>query len=634
MTLDSLVTAMTKIDVYKDVLEHFCSSFESITILPRLQLRTDGTVQSLMVEGDEIRTSGYSSDLSAQTLFKDLTLVTSFLHNRLPPCIRDPLADYLMPRLVSKLISTWLASAVPENLDGMEDFEDTLSLVDEFGKLLDTYKWPGKSQLKRWMEGIPDVWLRKRQEVSLHHVRKLLSNGVVDIRTVERVETQVLSRNDEVFASNGRGDDWNAGWSDEETSPIVSHNPSGTQNATWGKEEEDVSAWGLDDEQAATSAQRQSESSPVADDDTDAWEWGDENEESVQSPLAAESSSRKAKSNGMPHVARGDEREVTLRETYNITSLPNSILDIVAQVIADAIHLETPAYASLSICSAASDLLSLPGLLLAMYRAGSSVSYSQHPSGQMFLYTDSIWLCERLHNLDSDHVLASGKRIPSRTSYILKLPEHITALENFGKRAYRKEMESQRTIITDLLDGAQGFCNCTDDLIAGVVDLAIASTIDRIRQLHKQWKDMLSHSALLQSIGSLLSTVINKFILDVEDLSDISEPQSQKLTTYCKRITDLEDLFKTVQGDPINPEIMEHQMLPLTPLYTPHWLKFQYLSNILESSLIDIKYLWLEGELGMEFDTEELVDLIAALFEDSPHRRTAVAEIRARRRVR
>jgi centromere/kinetochore protein ZW10 len=48
----------------------------------------------------------------------------------------------------------------------------------------------------------------------------------------------------------------------------------------------------------------------------------------------------------------------------------------------------------------------------------------------------------------------------------------------------------------------------------------------------------------------------------------------------------------------------------------------------LESSLADIKYLWKEGELSLEFDAEEVVDLVEALFADSELRRRAVGDIR------
>ena len=243
----------------------------------------------------------------------------------------------------------------------------------------------------------------------------------------------------------------------------------------------------------------------------------------------------------------------------------------------------------------------------------------------MFLYNDSLWLAEQLQTFAHNQSLRAGAK-SSRAMGRLKLDPDIHSLEVFAKRAYGKEMNTQRTILGDLLDGAQGFTNSTEPPFASECDLAISSTVDRIRVLHDQWKGVLSHSALLQSLGSHLGTVIHKLIMDVEDMSEISEPESQRLAFFCNQISKLEDLFVPEQTGETKPD--SESTVPLTAVYTPNWLRFQYLSNILESSLVDIKYLWSEGELRLEFTADELIDLIEALFADSEHRRKAIAEIR------
>ena len=640
---------MTKLHLFDSVLLPFCKDLETLIVVPRLQLGADGQVGSLEVDDDEISVRGHSSDLSAEALFSDLDSVIAFLRTRLPLSVVEPLAQHLMPRMISRLVTTWLASAVPEDLDGMEDFQDTMSLVQSFGNTLESYRWPGKRELVDWTTSIPNVWLRKRQETSLTQIRELLSQGVGIIETVERVETQVLSRHDEVFGGNNGGDDWNAGWSDDESGSPTKPHLSSSSNPAKGDNEEDVSAWGLNEEKESGNGQDGQENPAAADvdADADAWGWGDENEggEREKAPPPSQSTRQTTQSNGPAKAPEQAEREVTLREKYNITSLPKEILEMITQIIYNAEKLETTDLAASPIASAASNLLSLPGLMLAMYRASASTSYASHPSGTMFLYNDSLWLAEQLQQLSPHHTIRPGKHIQSRTAHNLNLEPHILALESHGKRAYAKEMESQRTIITDLLDGAQGFIHCTEHPFNQECDTAIASTVDRLRSLHQQWKDVLSHSALLQSLGSLLSTVTNKIIVDIEDMPDISEPESQQLAAYCNRIAALESIFLPTPTPPPPPEDAtaavhaqsssnEQDPIPLTALYAPHWLKFQYLANILESPLVDIKYLWMEGELGLEFDTEELVDLIMALFADTPHRRAAVAEIRGRRGVR
>lgn len=244
-----------------------------------------------------------------------------------------------------------------------------------------------------------------------------------------------------------------------------------------------------------------------------------------------------------------------------------------------------------------------------MFKATASSFYGMKlNSGQMYLYNDSLYLADQIRGIVEEHQLT-------------RLEPDIEALAKFGKFAYTKEMQTQRTIVTDLLDGAQGFGQCSEQPFLGECENAVSAAVDRIRDVYTEWQPILSHSALLQSVGSLVSTIINKMIIDIEDLGDISEPQSQRLVDFCSRVSQLEDLFV--------PQSSEHgEPVPMTAVYVRNWLKFQYLVNILESSLADIKFLWVEGELRLEFSPDEVVDLIEALFAESDYRRKAIAEIR------
>lgn len=625
--LEAIAEALMKLERFDTVLLPLRQDMESLILLPRLQVRPEGVVAVVSVDKDSVSAAELTSDLSAQSLFEDLDQVVDFLRSSLPRSIMEPLASQLIPLLLSRLITIWLASSVPESLDGMNDFQNTMDLANNFANKLRECQWPGTRELADWMGSIPDIWLKKRQRTSLDQVRKLMSSGFGSILTVERVETQILPTDDDILGGNQAADEWNANWSDGDPgSPAkMSQTVENRQD-----EEDDVDAWGLGDDKETPEDTTHEKAPPLAEDETDAWGWNeDDNGQVPSSPIKdAKASPGKSKSNGVRPAAQQKERAVTLKETYNITSLPKGLLEIITQVMSDASTLESPSQASFPVASAASELLSLPGLLLAMYRASALSSYTFRPNGSMFLYNDSLWLAEQLQDMATNlqHTTFAGKRIQSRTAYNLGLEAHIAALKSHGKRAYAKEMESQRTIIADLLDGAQGFSNCTIHPFNQECDIAVASAVDRLRLLHREWKAILSHSALLQSLGSLLTTVTSKIIVDIEDMTDITEPESQQLTAYCSRIAALEDLFVPEdRGD-------DEQTVPATAFYVPNWIKFQYLTNILESSLADIKYMWTESELTLWFQTEEVVDIILALFADSPHRRTAIGELRAHRR--
>lgn len=69
----------------------------------------------------------------------------------------------------------------------------------------------------------------------------------------------------------------------------------------------------------------------------------------------------------------------------------------------------------------------------------------------MLLYNDSLWLAESLRHFTGTDSRRSGQiKLDSAET-------EISALELFAKRTHGREMDSQRTIIGDLRDGAQGF---------------------------------------------------------------------------------------------------------------------------------------------------------------------------------
>ena len=176
----------------------------------------------------------------------------------------------------------------------------------------------------------------------------------------------------------------------------------------------------------------------------------------------------------------------------------------------------------------------------------------------------------------------------------------------------------------DLLDGAQGFANSTSPPLKAECEGAIDQTIDRLRELGRRWSTVLSHGALMQSLGSFLSTSVGQMIIEVEDLGDIGEEESRQLKHLCDRMAAVRDVF-TQPSTALGQDARD-----MTFVYCPNWLKFQYLSEMLESSLADITWMWTEGELALEFAAEEVVGLIEASFADSEHRRRAVADIRRR----
>ncbi|KAJ5485058.1 hypothetical protein N7539_005046 [Penicillium diatomitis] len=613
-SLGETISFMSQLNVLEHARKNLLKSIGS-TIFDSLILpRDDGKVRTLSTTGNGLKvTPGYSEGSVAAVLSQTMKAL-AFLRENLPSEILSELPESLIPFIVSNLIVKWLGPTIPTTLDGLVEFEKTLEDIHIFAQKVQSWGWQGTEELTSWVNQAPRLWLTRRRVDSLDSVRKALAASKGTTKQVERVEKEQVSRADEVLLESGT-DDWDASWDDDKGEDEKEQDALSKPANTIGiEEEEDVSAWGLDDDEDADeeSGKPIPDTLGTADDaDNDAWGWGDEEVEdqdlNQHGHHLADDPRQSKETCGT--IQSAGSREMTLREVYTITDIPESMLEIIRQQVNDSKGIMDHPYSESRVASSGNGLLALPTLILAMFKATASSFYSLRlASGQMYLYNDSLYLASQVRELMDEHDLA-------------RLSSDVEALEKFGKLAYSKEMQTQSTIVTDLLDGAQGFAQCSEQPFKAECESAVSAATDRIRDVYAEWKPILSHSALVQSIGSLLSTVISKIVVDVEDLGDISEDQSKQLVALCNQVTQLEDLFTPDAVGDTDP-------LPVTAVYVANWLRFQYLINILESSLADIKYLWLEGELGLEFSTEEVVDLIEALFAESEHRRRAIAEIK------
>ncbi|KAJ5915167.1 hypothetical protein N7454_011279 [Penicillium verhagenii] len=586
-SLGETIVSLSRLDIFSSANDKFQNALTTTIIDPILLPRADGSTRALEISEKGVRVESASSKTTIAETLNRVTDVLNYLRQKLPSSMSATLPQFLIPTVASKAISGLLSSAIPTTLDGLEDFENTLDCVLHFTKTIQSWEWTGQEELVSWVNQAPRLWLTRRRVDSLDSVRKAIAASKGTTKQVERIEKEKVSQADEALLENVTTDDWDADWDDEKEEA-----PAASVISQSGEDEEDVSAWGLDEEENEVAAKPELANEPEEDDADDAWGWGDDDEEekgdeNKELPFITEKKPPGGEKTAQPSLPK----EVVLREVYTVTDIPDSILEIVLQQIFDSKDITQPAHSKSRVASSGAGLLALPTLILAMFKATSSSFYSlKLNSGQMYLYNDS-------------------------------LPPDVEALERFGKIAYSKEMQTQSTIVSDLLDGTQGFGQCSEQPYKSECANAVSATADRIRDVYKEWQPILSHSALLQSIGSLLSTVIGKIIMDVEDLGDISEDQSKQLVLFCNQISGLEDLFMPESA-------ADSEAVPVTAVYVPNWLRFQYLINILDSSLADIKFLWVEGELSLEFSMDEVIDLIVALFAESDYRRRAIADIR------
>ena len=137
------------------------------------------------------------------------------------------------------------------------------------------------------------------------------------------------------------------------------------------------------------------------------------------------------------------------------------------------------------------------------------------------------------------------------------------------------------------------------------------------------WESILARSAWYQAVGSLVDALSSKIITDVMEASSISQDQAYNVAQLIANVTELDDLFlpSRVSGQ-VHPD-----EVPMTAQYAGSWLRLKYLSEVLQSNLRDIRYLWMESELSLYFTKDEVVDLINLSFEDNARTREVIKEI-------
>lgn len=312
---------------------------ERFLLTPLLQSRHDQSADSLSVEGGSISLSEASTSNGVEVLFANISKLIEYLAANLPTPIACKVPLLLGPNLISMIISLWLSPAIPTDLDSMEEFQNIVVSVLHFADAMERQKWPGRARLVNWTKETPRLWLDRRQEVALDKIRRMLASGFGDINTVERVETQVMSKTEDIFTSRAEDDDWNAEWSDDDEA----RQPGATDSTITNEEntEADVSAWGLGEEANAENVNVASQMVHNENEDSGAWGWGDEDEDG-QATLSPTASPKRLKRNGIKLPAPTTEREITLRETYNITALPGEVLELITQALSDAETLKKP----------------------------------------------------------------------------------------------------------------------------------------------------------------------------------------------------------------------------------------------------------------------------------------------------
>jgi len=250
---------------------------------------------------------------------------------------------------------------------------------------------------------------------------------------------------------------------------------------------------------------------------------------------------------------------------------------------------------------------SILDLYRALYPVHAKSKLANSAKWRVLFSNNCIWLSGEVKRL------ASRKDILFHTKE--KLDDCTERLAAVGELWYEEIIDDQCQKVDEILDAAEGFVGTTEQDRYDECEAAINQVLQETRRYSQQLKPVLQKSKYLQSIGSVVNTTLSRILKDILALSDITEVESHKLCELCRIMNSLEGLFAE---DPNQPSVVV--------AYVPSWLKFSYLSELLEASIADISYLFEEGAL-VDFDIDELVNLVRALFADTPLRTNTINKL-------
>lgn len=233
-----------------------------------------------------------------------------------------------------------------------------------------------------------------------------------------------------------------------------------------------------------------------------------------------------------------------------------------------------------------------------------------------FLYNDASYLAQKLGEFSA--AWKERDDLSAQAQNLLRLDNDVKTLQSFAARAYSNEMNLQKTVLRDLLGGEQSLLQ--QDEIETCADAATA----HVRTLAVTWEGILARSAWYQAVGSLVDAISLKIISDVMEAPSVSADGAFSVAKLIAGVTELDDLFLPSRATGRQDEAGD---APQTMAYAPSWMRLKYLSEVLQSNLRDVRFLWLESELSLFFDVDEVVDLINLSFEDNPRTREVIRDI-------
>ncbi|ODQ65070.1 hypothetical protein NADFUDRAFT_51669 [Nadsonia fulvescens var. elongata DSM 6958] len=650
ISLTHLFDALIRTDMKSVKVNKLILLLENYILTPLLDLS-----RSLYIEGNIVNTAFITEDPELKVVVSSVRAFVKFLDYALPTSLIMNISSRLSNLIITKLRNTTLAKLLPIDLVLIEKFKAELTQVDSLEDFLFEEKWIKNRELRSWSAEIPEIWIKKLHDSCLENMRAdLLSieefqytkieDYVPENSNILHVEhllpppeewRQLKTLNAE---SEVDEDNWDSNWNedidvdidvDKDAREKIKIDPGHTE------EEGPEDGWGFDDDLILSDNETKDEENDeksllvrgpkveIINDDCDSneelnenrgevqtadWNWGDDNDFDIDSidveanpgPTNAISKSTKSE---MPIISNYNHSATqpgmlfsgykTITQTHTIISQSvcyfKEKLDGVAHFNSSNENdvknkASMPLYETIT-TQCISDFYTL-------FRAFIPVVYSTNEE-PLIISND---LSNLANMIKENHLLGSYDDIES---LLLLSQKYIAEI-----------IQNERSQILNFITSANNFQSCTDSDNLFKCQVAVEKLMTKLAALREKWGNgIIPIKQALSMLGLLLDCFTSRFVELVISLGDISEDESKELSRFVNTLQDISVIFNADQSD----------LEPQPAFYCSSWLKFQYLGEILDSKLVDIRYLY-ESNALIDFTKQELFGLVIGLFAESENR--------------
>lgn len=226
----------------------------------------------------------------------------------------------------------------------------------------------------------------------------------------------------------------------------------------------------------------------------------------------------------------------------------------------------------------------------------------------------------------SHHLMTLGhqfsKKLP--TSINATFVDLVPKIRHLGTESFLQQLSKQKAQMSDYLAAANGFLNVSEKETFFATERAVKQVLHQLQHLRKVWHEILPASNYRKAIGGLLNGVVVEVTDSIVALEDISADDTKQLSGLITTISDRAPELFVIPGDDKANMIVEVQR------NVPKWQRFQELGLILNASLIEIGDRWAAGKgpLALAFTSNEVKQLIRALFQNTERRAAVLAKIK------